>query len=75
MTRDGGETEHRNAPNLENVKTLCSLAFSGLSGSEYRAGFLSRVSQVRILPRAPTSVFFCTRIPDLSIDVYFRLAP
>jgi hypothetical protein len=46
------ETEHRNAVNLENPKTPCSLAFSGDERPGYRAGFLNRVSQVRILPRA-----------------------
>jgi hypothetical protein len=45
-------TEHRNALNLENAKTLYPLVFSGIRRPKYRAGFLNRVSQVRILPRA-----------------------
>jgi hypothetical protein len=54
------ETEHRNATNLENGKTLCLLAFSGVKSPKYRAGFLNRVSQVRILPRALIPVFLAT---------------
>jgi hypothetical protein len=46
------KTEHRNATNLEIAKTLCLLVFSSLRDPEYRALFLNRVSQVRILPRA-----------------------
>jgi len=52
------ETEHRNAPTLENAKTLYLLVFSGRRDLKYTAGFLNRVSQVRILPRAPIPVSF-----------------
>jgi hypothetical protein len=51
------EIEHRIASNLENAKTLYLLAFSGVQGPKYTAVFLNRVSQVRILPRAPNIAF------------------
>ena len=54
--RSATETQHWNTRTLENAKTLCSLAFSGVERPEYRAGFLNRVSQVRILPGAHKSV-------------------
>ena len=51
-------------PSLENAKTPCSLVFLAVQKPEYRAGFLNRVSQVRILPRAPIVV------PLIFIDFY-----